>query len=165
MWLSPPRWRTSAHRPFQTCRKGLSVSSQKVRSAKGAPACNKCADLRTFSWSYAQRGLVASVATEAPNRTAWQRFLPGGPLALLPARGGFSNIVWSTSAAHAAALQACTPEEFANAVNKVPARKARSCSCVLRSVPRCCASTPPAHWVAHAMVTGFLSVKMACQPV
>ena len=81
----------------------------------------QCADLRTFSWSYAQRGLVASVATEAPNQTAWQRFLPGGPLALLPVRNGFSNIVWSTSVAHATALQECTPEEFADAVNKVEA--------------------------------------------
>ena len=50
-----------------------------------------------MGWSYEQRGLVATVETGEHNVTAWQRFLPHGPLALLPARGGFSNIVWSTT--------------------------------------------------------------------
>jgi 2-polyprenyl-6-methoxyphenol hydroxylase-like FAD-dependent oxidoreductase len=78
-----------------------------------------CADLRTFSWSYHQRGLVATVRTDAPNSTAWQRFLPTGPLALLPVRGGFSNVVWSTSAAQASALERAGAEAFAGAVNEV----------------------------------------------
>ena len=55
------------------------------------------AGLRTLGWRYDQRGVVATVQTDAPNGTAWQRFLPAGPLALLPVRGGMSNIVWSTS--------------------------------------------------------------------
>lgn len=55
------------------------------------------AGLRTVGWSYEQRGVVATVETGTPNHTAWQRFLPNGPLALLPARSGYSNIVWSTS--------------------------------------------------------------------
>ncbi len=40
-----------------------------------------------------------------------------GPLALLPVRGGYSNIVWSTSIDHAAQLEALSPEQFAAAVN------------------------------------------------
>ena len=43
--------------------------------------------------------------------------IPSGPLALLPARGGFSNIVWSTSIDHAAQLEALSPTQFAAAVN------------------------------------------------
>ena len=77
------------------------------------------ADLRTFSWSYHQRGIVATVRTEHHNDTAWQRFLATGPLALLPVRDGYSNVVWSTSKAEAARLQALPPQEFALEVNQV----------------------------------------------
>ena len=77
------------------------------------------ADLRTFSWSYHQRGMVATVRTRHPNDTAWQRFLRMGPLALLPVRGSYSNVVWSTSVAEAARLQALTPQDFALEVNQV----------------------------------------------
>ena len=77
------------------------------------------ADLRTFSWSYHQRGIVATVRTQHPNDTAWQRFLRTGPLALLPVRGSYSNVVWSTSVAEAKRLQALTPQAFALEVNQV----------------------------------------------
>ncbi len=62
---------------------------------------------------------MATVRTERPNDTAWQRFLGTGPLALLPVRDGYSNVVWSTSAAEAARLEALTPQEFALNVNQV----------------------------------------------
>ena len=77
------------------------------------------ADLRTFSWSYHQRGIVATVRTQHPNDTAWQRFLRTGPLALLPVRGSYSNVVWSTSVAEAERLQGLTPQDFALEVNQV----------------------------------------------
>ncbi len=38
-------------------------------------------------WDYGQRGLVASLEIDGQgfgNETAWQRFLPTGPLAMLP---------------------------------------------------------------------------------
>jgi 2-octaprenylphenol hydroxylase len=45
---------------------------------------------------YGQSALVATVRPELPHRdTAWQRFLPGGPLAFLPLAGGMCSIVWS----------------------------------------------------------------------
>jgi 2-octaprenylphenol hydroxylase len=45
---------------------------------------------------YRQSGLVALVKTEHGHQeTAWQRFLPGGPLAFLPMSGGWSSIVWT----------------------------------------------------------------------
>jgi 2-octaprenyl-3-methyl-6-methoxy-1,4-benzoquinol hydroxylase/2-octaprenylphenol hydroxylase len=47
-------------------------------------------------WSYGQQGIVAVVRTEIANSgLAWQRFLPGGPLAFLPLADGCSSIVWS----------------------------------------------------------------------
>ncbi len=45
---------------------------------------------------YGQRAVVAHVATErAHEATAWQRFTPEGPIALLPLSDGRSSIVWS----------------------------------------------------------------------
>lgn len=90
-----------------------------VGSDGGNSKVRQLAQLRTVSWSYKQRGLVATVATATPNTAALQVFLPNGPLALLPVRDGFSNIVWSTTPAQAAELEAMTPENFVTAVNMV----------------------------------------------
>ena len=90
-----------------------------VGSDGGNSKVRQMAQLRTVSWSYKQRGLVATVATATPNTSALQVFLPNGPLALLPVRDGFSNIVWSTTPAQAAELEAMTPTDFVNAVNMV----------------------------------------------
>lgn len=55
--------------------------------------------------SYEQRAVVATVATEFPHReTAWQRFLPTGPVAFLPLGDGRSSIVWSTTPVQAGEL-------------------------------------------------------------
>lgn len=73
------------------------------------------------SHDYRQRGLVAYVRCEQPHAdTAWQRFLPGGPLALLPcgesgcAPGAsrLASIVWSLPDAEAARLLAASDAEF-----------------------------------------------------
>jgi 2-octaprenylphenol hydroxylase len=46
--------------------------------------------------------VVALVKTEASHHeTAWQRFLPGGPLAFLPMSGGWCSIVWTLPGAEA----------------------------------------------------------------
>ena len=46
---------------------------------------------------YQQTAVVTTVKTEHSHQdTAWQRFLPTGPLAFLPCRDGYSSIVWST---------------------------------------------------------------------
>ncbi len=46
--------------------------------------------------SYQQQGLVCNVATsESHQNTAWQCFMPGGPLAFLPLYNAYSSIVWS----------------------------------------------------------------------
>ena len=46
--------------------------------------------------SFGQSGIIAQVSTELDHhQTAWQRFLPTGPLAFLPLSNGDSSIVWS----------------------------------------------------------------------
>ena len=62
---------------------------------------------------YAQRGVVAYVSTErAHEDTAWQRFLPGGPLALLPCADGSSSIVWTLSDTEAVRVLALDDDHF-----------------------------------------------------
>lgn len=58
------------------------------------------AEIETATWDYNQVAWIGPVVTEKPNSgLAWQRFLPFGPLALLPLppnqHGGTSSIVWS----------------------------------------------------------------------
>ncbi len=61
---------------------------------------------------YKQEAVVCVVETEESHQaTAWQRFLPTGPLAFLPLRDGRCSIVWSTSPEEAQRL--CEiPEEL-----------------------------------------------------
>jgi len=62
---------------------------------------------------YGQRAVVAHVATErAHQRTAWQRFLPGGPLAFLPLADGRCSIVWSLPEVDAARVLALDDDAF-----------------------------------------------------
>jgi 2-octaprenylphenol hydroxylase len=63
---------------------------------------------------YGQMGIVAHVVTERPHEeTAWQRFLPAGPVALLPLRDGRSSLVWSCPDAQAKELLAADASDFA----------------------------------------------------
>lgn len=63
---------------------------------------------------YDHHALVATVKTEQPLKpTAWQVFLPTGPLAFLPLyEEGSYSIVWSTNPNDAQRLQGLSAEEF-----------------------------------------------------
>ncbi|NOX91060.1 MAG: UbiH/UbiF/VisC/COQ6 family ubiquinone biosynthesis hydroxylase [Gammaproteobacteria bacterium] len=64
------------------------------------------ADIAVTINDYQQTAVVANITTEHSHRhTAWQRFLPDGPLAFLPVNeDNISSIVWSTSAEEAERL-------------------------------------------------------------
>jgi len=65
--------------------------------------------------SYAQRAIVATVATARSHQnTAWQRFLPTGPVALLPLFNDCCSIVWSADDALAQELLSLSPAQFAS---------------------------------------------------
>ena len=52
---------------------GSSIQAKLVVGADGSSSrVRQMADLRTIAWDYNQRGLVATVATDMPNSTAWQ---------------------------------------------------------------------------------------------
>lgn len=56
------------------------------------------AGIGVWGWRYDQEAIVAHVETARPHlETAWQRFLPTGPLAFLPLLDGRCSIVWSAT--------------------------------------------------------------------
>jgi len=75
--------------------------------------------IETAGHTYHQEALVAHVRTARPHhQTAWQRFLPTGPLAFLPLPDGRSSIVWSTTRAEALRLRALDPAAFGVALSE-----------------------------------------------
>jgi 2-octaprenylphenol hydroxylase len=69
--------------------------------------------IRCAERDYDQEAIVAHVRVEREHQnTAWQRFLPGGPLALLPLADGRCSIVWSLPTAQAQQLLAAPPDDF-----------------------------------------------------
>lgn len=98
---------------------GQSCTAAVVIAAEGADS-----PLRTWAgidcegWPYPQQALVCHVQTERPHlRTAWQRFLPTGPLAFLPLADGRSSIVWSSDEAEF--LRAMDEADFRRALRDV----------------------------------------------
>lgn len=87
---------------------GAGLDARLVIAADGAESTLRTlVGLQVDRHAYAQLGLVAYVATERGHQdTAWQRFLPGGPLAWLPCADGSSSIVWSLPEAEAARVLA-----------------------------------------------------------
>jgi len=82
-----------------------------------ASRTRRLADLGCRGWSYGQAAVVAHVGTRLPHEaTAWQRFLPGGPLALLPLADGRSSVVWSAPAGRARELMEIPVPDFCDAV-------------------------------------------------
>ncbi len=76
---------------------GNALSADLVVGADGVhSALRKRLQIGTRTHDYRQCGLVARVLPERDHQaTAWQRFLPGGPLAFLPTTGGWCSIVWT----------------------------------------------------------------------
>lgn len=119
-----------------------------ARLLVGADGANS--PVRTFAgiesrgWDYEQHGVVATVklasgSTDGVEKTAYQRFLPTGPVALLPVSlgvspisrsvwrlmivgisqlpGDFATLVWSTTPKIAAKLKMLAPNDFTAMVN------------------------------------------------
>lgn len=77
------------------------------------------AGIPKVKWDYDQSAVVAVLQLSEPteNNVAWQRFLPTGPIALLPLSHTESSLVWSTSHQHAEDLLAQDEESFVDAIN------------------------------------------------
>ena len=105
---------------------GLVLDARLAIAADGGQsALRTLAGIGTSGHDYRQQGLVAFVASERPHRdTCWQRFLPSGPVALLPfdddadpeLHGRLSSIVWTLPDAEAQRLRDADPSEFDSAL-------------------------------------------------
>jgi 2-octaprenylphenol hydroxylase len=75
------------------------------------------AAIETKGWDYDQHAVVATVRPERHHQfTAWQRFMPTGPLAFLPIDDGRCSIVWSTTPDLAEELLAMQERHFCRAL-------------------------------------------------
>lgn len=101
-------------------------SSLAARLLIGADGANspvrQFADIPSDGWDYNQHGIVATLTLDQNYpadsvRTAYQRFLPTGPIALLPMPNNKASLVWSTTPQHAAKLKSLSSEDFIAAVN------------------------------------------------
>lgn len=97
---------------------GSRVSARIAVAADGAASrLRSLAGIEVDAHDYAQQGVVGYVRTELPHQdTAWQRFLPTGPLALLPCADGTCSIVWTLPTDEGARVLALEDGAFAQAL-------------------------------------------------
>lgn len=90
---------------------GADGANSPVRTFAGIPA---------NGWDYGRNAVVATLKLDhEPDRyrTAFQRFLPTGPIALLPLPGPYMTLVWSTLPHRAALLKSLSSADFLAMVN------------------------------------------------
>ncbi|KAI8331215.1 hypothetical protein BC941DRAFT_439321 [Chlamydoabsidia padenii] len=76
------------------------------------------AGIDSLGWDYDAQGLVATLKLDSlDHQTAWQRFLPTGPIAMLPMGEGYASIVWSTKPHLAKLLKSVSEADFVELVN------------------------------------------------
>lgn len=106
----------SEHGRRLTLENGLIIESPLIIAADGRDsALRNMAGIDTTGWEYRQDGLVATIDTENSHQhTAWQRFLPEGPLAFLPLHTGQCSIVWTLTTNTAKHYLELDEDEFLN---------------------------------------------------
>jgi len=76
------------------------------------------AGISVRSRDFRQRGIVTTVRPQLPHHgTAFQRFQPSGPLAMLPLSGGLCSLVWSVNNGKANRLMKMNDEAFLGTLN------------------------------------------------
>ncbi len=97
-----------------TLSSGAQLTAILLVGADGANSkVREIAAIQRLQQFYGQQGLVCNVATsESHQNTAWQCFMPTGPLAFLPLYNGYSSIVWSLDEDTAREYMALDDEMF-----------------------------------------------------
>jgi 2-octaprenylphenol hydroxylase len=98
-----------------TLENGRALTADLIVAADGAHSLlREQAGITSRGWAYQQHGLVATIRTEQPHqKTAWQRFLSGGPLAFLPLNDAhLCSIVWSLPTEQAEQLKTIDKNSF-----------------------------------------------------
>eukprot|EP01135_Chromosphaera_perkinsii_P001280 Nk52_evm7s164 gene=Nk52_evmTU7s164 len=100
---------------------GTEIKTRLLVGSDGANSfVRKSVGIQSTQWPYGQSGVVATLKVDADfeNQTAWQRFLPTGPIALLPLSDEYSSLVWSTHPELAKELVKMDEVEFVDALNR-----------------------------------------------
>lgn len=120
---------------------GLRIEARIAIAADGGhSALRDLASIATRTADYGQQGVVAYIATEHPHEdTAWQRFLPTGPLAFLPCTPwphapNVSSIVWTLPDDEAARVVALDDDAFAEELTRAFASRLGACRPLTRRV-------------------------------
>lgn len=116
----------SAQQFYQlTLQDGRHLNASLVVAADGANSkVRELAEVTMREWDYGHHAIVTTVETEHPHQqTAWQRFLPEGPLAFLPlanaaASEHFCSVVWSAVPQYVENLMQLDDAEFASALGQ-----------------------------------------------
>jgi 2-octaprenylphenol hydroxylase len=97
---------------------GQRLKVRLVVAADGAGSATRTlAGIEVDNLLYDQRAVVAHVRTEQLHQaTAWQRFLPTGPVALLPLADGRVSVVWSADETEAARILSLPDAGFCGAL-------------------------------------------------
>ena len=104
---------------------GRRLKARLVVAADGAgSATREMAGITTENAPYGQRAVVAHVRTQQPHgMTAWQRFLPTGPVAFLPLADGRVSVVWSADEVEAERILALDDAGFCAALTEASASR------------------------------------------
>lgn len=100
-----------------SCKTGEKMSTKLLIAADGGQSTvRQLANMPTREWSYEHKAIVATVRTSQSHQlTAWQNFLPTGPLAFLPLdhpSENYCSIVWSLESALADEMMQLSEEAF-----------------------------------------------------
>jgi len=103
-----------------TLEDGQSLTAKLIVAADGAHSLlRQWTKIETHGWDYEQTAVACTVTTEQPHSaTAWQHFLPEGPLAFLPLPDPHQcSIVWSNSTQEAQLLCDLNDADFNRAIS------------------------------------------------
>lgn len=110
--------------PIVTLSNGKTLAARLLVGADGANS-----PVRTFAgipsrgFDYNRHGVVATLKLKGSgwggpdHKIAYQRFLPSGPMAMLPLPGNMASLVWSTTPERASHLKSLPPNDFVAMVN------------------------------------------------
>ena len=109
---------------------GRQLAARLLVGADGANSpVRTFAEITSRGWDYGRHGVVATLQLEEDamgyagggygdtHKVAYQRFLPTGPVAMLPLPGNMATLVWSTTPANALVLKRFAPKDFLALVN------------------------------------------------